>query len=156
MVFGGNGGGSASCSPVQPRRSRRRSRLPLHVGRLRTDVHVLERNVFNLVIELGSLVEETRSEFGVAGLLGEPQERGRLPESFKTSEHTSDPTSPIYRATRSSVTRNSFQKIDVPVLHIPGLIQTCPQRGQAATNPSLCANRHAELRSYLAMSATIE
>jgi len=54
--------------------------LPLHVGRLRTDVHVPERNVFNLVIELGSLVEETRSEFGVAGLLGEPQERGRLPE----------------------------------------------------------------------------
>jgi hypothetical protein len=39
MLFGGNGGGSASCSPVQPRRSRRRSRLPLHVGRLRTDVH---------------------------------------------------------------------------------------------------------------------
>jgi hypothetical protein len=45
---------------------------------LRTDVHVLERNVFNLVIELGSLVEETRSEFGVGGLLGEPQERGPL------------------------------------------------------------------------------
>ena len=78
MLFGGNGGGSASCSRVQPRRSRRRSRLPLHVGRLRTDVHVLERNVFNLVIELGSLVEETRSEFGVGGLLGEPQERGPL------------------------------------------------------------------------------
>jgi hypothetical protein len=39
----------------------------------------------------------------------------------------------------------------------PGSIQTCPQRGQAATNPSLCrANRHAELRSYLAMSATID
>src|SRR3954469_1179057 len=79
MLFGGNGGGSASCSPLQPRRSRRRSRLPLHVGRLRTDVHILERNVFNL---LGSLVEETRSKFGVACLLGEQQERGRLPEKI--------------------------------------------------------------------------
>src|SRR3982074_530786 len=88
MLFGGSGGGSASCSPVQPRRSRRRSRLPLHVGRLRTDVHVLERNVFNLVIELGSLVEETSSEFGVAGLLGEPQERGRLLEKIALARHS--------------------------------------------------------------------
>jgi hypothetical protein len=61
------------------------------------------------------------------------------------------------RATVSSVIRKSFQKIDVPVLHIPGSIQICPPRGQAATNPSLCrANRHAELRSYLTMSATID
>src|ERR1700676_329823 len=60
----------------------------LHVGRLRTNVHVLEQNVFNLVIELGSLVEETSSEFGVAGLLGEPQERGRLPEKIALARHS--------------------------------------------------------------------
>jgi hypothetical protein len=51
--------------------------------------------------------------------------------AFITSEHASHPTSPIHRATLSSVIRNSFQEIDVPVLHIPGSIQTGPQRGQA-------------------------
>ena len=48
-------------------------------------------NVFNLVIELGSLVEETSSEFGVAGLLGEPQERGRLPEKIALARHSKIP-----------------------------------------------------------------
>src|ERR1700716_2853375 len=77
-------------SPVRPRRSRRRSRLPLHVGRLPTGVLFLARNVSGLVIELGSLVEEPR--------------RARIGSNFP------------YRAALSSVIRNSFQKIDVPVL----------------------------------------
>src|SRR4030088_505256 len=89
MLFGGNGRGSASCSPVQPRRSRRRSRLPLHVGRLRTDVHVLEQTCSTL--SLSSAAEETRSEFGVASLLGEPQERGRLPEKIALARHSKIP-----------------------------------------------------------------
>jgi hypothetical protein len=50
--------------------------------------------------------------------------------AFITSEHASDPTSPIHRATLSSVIRISSQEIDVPV-HIPGSIQTGPQRGHA-------------------------
>jgi hypothetical protein len=76
---------------------------------------------------------------------------GRL----RTDVHVQEQTSSTLSCEVSSVIRKSFLKIDVPVLHIPGSIQICLQRGQALTNPSLCrAIRHVELRGYLTMSAT--
>src|SRR5882757_1571023 len=75
------------CSPVLPRGSRRQSRLPLHVGRLHGRP-CFGRNVTNLVIELGSFVERPTAVFGVAGLLGEPRERGRLHEKIALGRET--------------------------------------------------------------------
>ena len=39
-------------------------------------------------LSLSSAAEETRSEFGVASLLGKPQERGRLPEKIALARHS--------------------------------------------------------------------
>ena len=111
------------------------------------------------VIELGSLVEETRSEFGVAGLLGESQGRGRLPEKIALARHSNFRVSfatPFKRSMSLSFTFPAQSKPPRVLLFSQGEA-VAPQRGQAATNPSLCrANRHADLRSDLAMSATIE